>query len=78
MEHPDSGQVDFDGVSLVDIDEHHAGALGIGMVHQERSLVPGLSVAENIFAGHQPEFFKNLQCGTESAILVQRRELFTY
>ena len=31
-----------------------AGDLGIGIVHQEGSLVPQLSVAENIFAGRQP------------------------
>ena len=29
-------------------------AMGIGIVHQEGSLVPQLSVAENIFAGRQP------------------------
>ncbi len=29
-------------------------ARGIGMVHQELSIVPHLSVAENVFLGHQP------------------------
>ena len=36
------------------LDEKAAGDLGIGIVHQEGSLVPQLSVAENIFAGRQP------------------------
>ena len=57
VERPDAGDVDFEGTSLVSIDEQQAGALGIGMVHQERSLVPRLSVAENIFAGRQPTVF---------------------
>lgn len=29
-------------------------AAGIGMVHQELSIVPDLTVAENVFLGHQP------------------------
>jgi ribose transport system ATP-binding protein/rhamnose transport system ATP-binding protein len=48
------GQVLVDGAELGDIDEKTAGELGIGIVHQEGSLVPQLSVAENIFAGRQP------------------------
>jgi len=50
----DSGVVQLDGVEIGDVDEKAAGALGIGIVHQEGSLVPQLSVAENIFAGRQP------------------------
>lgn len=48
------GSVLIDGVEVGDIDEREAGDLGIGVVHQEGSLVPQLSVAENIFAGRQP------------------------
>ncbi len=43
-----------DGVEIGELDEKAAGDLGIGIVHQEGSLVPQLSVAENIFAGRQP------------------------
>ena len=39
---------------LGDIDEAEAGRLGIGIVHQEGSLVRTLSIADNIFAGRQP------------------------
>lgn len=49
-----SGSVLVDGVEIGEIDERAAGDLGIGIVHQEGSLVPQLSVAENIFAGRQP------------------------
>ena len=48
------GTVLIDGAEIGDIDEKAAGDLGIGIVHQEGSLVPQLSVAENIFAGRQP------------------------
>ncbi|HEY8285741.1 MAG TPA: sugar ABC transporter ATP-binding protein [Chloroflexota bacterium] len=54
VEAPDAGSLFLDGVSLKGIDEHGAGKRGIGMVHQERSLVAGLSVAENVFAARQP------------------------
>jgi ribose transport system ATP-binding protein/rhamnose transport system ATP-binding protein len=50
----DSGAVLVDGAETGDIDEKAAGRLGIGIVHQEGSLFPQLSVAENIFAGRQP------------------------
>lgn len=54
VETPDEGQILLDGEALVNMDEHQAVKFGIGMVHQERSLVPGLSVAENVFAARQP------------------------
>jgi ribose transport system ATP-binding protein/rhamnose transport system ATP-binding protein len=53
----DAGQLRLDGAELADIDEAAAGALGIAIVHQEGSLVPQLSIGENIFAGRQPTGF---------------------
>ncbi|MFL5335631.1 MAG: sugar ABC transporter ATP-binding protein [Geminicoccaceae bacterium] len=50
----DEGEILLDGASLGTIDEAAAGALGIGIVHQEGSLAVQLSVAENVFAGRQP------------------------
>jgi ABC-type sugar transport system ATPase subunit len=50
---PDQGKVYIDGVEIHNLDELSAMKLGVGMVHQERSLIPGLSVAENVFAGRQ-------------------------
>ena len=54
VETPDEGTLTLDGQALDALDERAAVAAGIGMVHQERSLVPTLSVAENVFAGRQP------------------------
>ncbi|HLJ72914.1 MAG TPA: sugar ABC transporter ATP-binding protein [Roseiarcus sp.] len=50
----DEGTVWLDGAEMGRVDEAAAGQLGVGMVHQEGSLAPQLSVAENIFAGRQP------------------------
>jgi ribose transport system ATP-binding protein/rhamnose transport system ATP-binding protein len=51
---PDAGTVLLDGASIASIDEAEAGRLGVAVVHQEGSLVPQLSIAENVFAGRQP------------------------
>src|SRR5271169_6920801 len=51
---------DYDGQMRVDGKEVHfrssrdALAAGIGMVHQELSVAPELTVAENVFLGSQP------------------------
>ena len=51
---------DYDGEMRVDGSRVHfrsardALASGIGMVHQELSTIPDLTVAENVFLGHQP------------------------
>lgn len=50
----DSGVIRIEGNEVGDLDPEHAQELGIGMVYQELSLVPSLSVAENIFLGHLP------------------------
>jgi ABC-type sugar transport system ATPase subunit len=54
--HPqDEGEIAFNGSTSVRIvDERSAQAMGIGIVYQERSLVPTLNVAENVFAARQP------------------------
>ncbi|MBS4537860.1 sugar ABC transporter ATP-binding protein [Clostridium sp. D2Q-11] len=55
--HPDKGEIFLKG-NRVDIkDAIHAKELGIGMIHQELSLSPNLSVAENIFALEEPTKF---------------------
>jgi ribose transport system ATP-binding protein len=46
---PDEGQVILDGKPTILDSAATAGSFGIGMVHQEQSLIPNLTVAENIF-----------------------------
>ncbi len=50
----DEGTIELDGSPLVDFDERAAGDAGVAIVFQDRSLVPSLSIAENIFAARQP------------------------
>jgi len=48
------GVMRLDGAAIRLHSARAAGAAGIGMVHQELSIVPELSVAENVFLGAQP------------------------
>ncbi|MGH6875023.1 MAG: sugar ABC transporter ATP-binding protein [Aestuariivirgaceae bacterium] len=51
---PDQGEILLDGVNVAIGDPHYAIELGIHTVHQELSLLPHLSVAENILLGKWP------------------------
>jgi ribose transport system ATP-binding protein len=48
------GEMRLDGRPVQFRSARDALGAGIGMVHQELSIVPSLSVAENVFLGHQP------------------------
>ena len=50
----DSGLIEVDGKEIGALTEARAAQIGIGIVHQEGSLVPTLSIADNVFAGRQP------------------------
>jgi ABC-type sugar transport system ATPase subunit len=50
----DSGRIVIRGEDIRQLNPERSQALGIGMVYQEFSLVPPLSVAENIFLGRPP------------------------
>lgn len=50
---PDEGTIEIDG-KPVTLDPASAITHGIGIVYQELDLVPAMSVAENIFLGHEP------------------------
>ncbi len=50
----DAGEVVFAGSVVEPTGPLEAERLGLVMIHQELNLVPGLTVAENIFLGHEP------------------------
>jgi ribose transport system ATP-binding protein len=50
----DEGQITVDSQTVEIRSPHDARALGIGMIFQEFSLIPTLTVSQNIFLGHEP------------------------
>jgi ribose transport system ATP-binding protein len=65
----DGGAVEFDGAERRFSHPRDALALGIGVVPQERQIIPELSAAENVLLGHQPKkgLFVDHRRGTEEA-----------
>jgi ribose transport system ATP-binding protein len=53
---PDSGTLLLDGKPLVLHSPREANLQGIGIVFQEQSLLPNLTVAENVYLGQEKEF----------------------
>jgi ribose transport system ATP-binding protein len=51
---PDTGRIRLEGQEMHFEMPHEAETAGISVVFQELSLVPNLTVAENVFAGRQP------------------------
>lgn len=51
---PDEGQVSIFGKPMAQFTAQAARDLGVGMIFQELSVVPSLTVAENIFLGREP------------------------
>jgi ribose transport system ATP-binding protein len=51
---PDAGRLRIDGRDVAFRTPQEARAAGIAVIHQEFTLVPGLTAAENIFLGHEP------------------------
>ena len=51
---PDAGTIEIDAASIIIRNVAHASRLGIRVIHQELSLAPNLSIAENIYLGSEP------------------------
>ena len=49
----DDGEIYIDGQHVVINNRHDAAEAGISVIYQELSLVPELTVTENIFLGHE-------------------------
>ncbi|MCA0342357.1 MAG: ATP-binding cassette domain-containing protein, partial [Proteobacteria bacterium] len=54
MDRPDEGMVIVDGAPTVFLGPADAFEKGVGMVHQEFMLVPGLTLLENLVLAHEP------------------------
>ncbi len=54
------GRMSIEGREMRFRSARDALAAGIGMVHQELSIVPDLSVAENVYLGNQPVFARGI------------------
>ncbi|MFT3972063.1 MAG: sugar ABC transporter ATP-binding protein [Amaricoccus sp.] len=55
---PDGGQILIDGKPVAFANPRQAMEKGIGMVFQEQSLIPNLTVMENIFLGYEAQFVR--------------------
>lgn len=64
---PDAGHFAFDGREIVHLTPHRARLIGISPVFQEFSLVPELTVEENLFLGREPTKAGVLARGTMRA-----------
>jgi ribose transport system ATP-binding protein len=53
---PDEGEIRIDGRRVKLRNARDAAANGVGMVFQEQSLILNMSVAENIYLGHEEDF----------------------
>ena len=60
MHHDFQGQMLIEGREVRFRNPHDSLALGIGMVHQELSVAPDLTVAENVFLGTQPTMWRGV------------------
>lgn len=73
---PDGGRITWRGEEVSPGSPIAAMRLGIATIYQELDLVEGLSVAENVFLGHEPTsagfFVRARTARTESAALLKR------
>ena len=69
---PDEGHMQFAGVAYRPLDPASALAQGIAMVHQHFSLVPDLSVVDNLLLGQTRGILRRAQCAQRLAHLSEQ------
>jgi ABC-type sugar transport system ATPase subunit len=77
---PDAGTIRLgDGEAVSFANPHAAQQQGIGIVHQELNLVPGLSIAENLWLGREPRtsagFIDYRRLRADTATILARLDL---
>jgi ribose transport system ATP-binding protein len=72
---PDSGQIRNAAGELMFRSPLEAEAVGIGMVHQEQSLLLNISVAENLYLGRESQFVKFGKIDWKSMHVAAKRQL---
>jgi ribose transport system ATP-binding protein len=73
--HPDSGQIRNAAGELTFRTPLDAEAVGIGMVHQEQSLLLNISVSENLYLGRESQFVKFGKIDWKSMHAASKRQL---
>jgi len=72
---PDSGIIRIFGKEYAQLTPHLSQSLGIEVIYQELNLVPQLTIAENIFLGHESRngpFLKRAQMNSEATGILSR------
>lgn len=72
---PDSGIIRIFGKDYPRLNPHLSQSLGIEVIYQELNLVPQLTIAENIFLGHEKRngpFLRRSEMNKEAAVILSR------
>jgi ribose transport system ATP-binding protein len=72
---PDSGKILLNGKEVHFANPREALASGIGMVFQEQSLIPSLTIMENIFLGYESQFIRLGFINWKAMAAAARRQL---
>ena len=72
---PEAGEIRVDGRAMAVRSPHVAQTLGISTIYQEFTLAPDMTVAENVFLGHEPLAIRALSIVDRKALVRQTRDV---